>query len=211
MTSSSPIVGVLATSEADRLARKNGGLDVADLLRPFGAASSTRLPFRSVGRNYNLVDFRVEFVRCSEMQPAPLATSERLLAQALTPQALEARECHGAASAAAPGEGGGAAPRGGGGRAAPWQRRFRGVLARSLRCHEHALLECPATLLLVAASSDADPAAALAELSSGAHLPPPYVIGRCPISAGTTLLSPASRPSGTSAGSTTRRAWRCSS
>ena len=173
------------TDEVERVSWKNGLL-FHELLSAFSAADNV-VPFRSGSHTLQLHEFRIHFVKASEMAPRPPALAEARLAEAValregTVEAQSAwlsfeereggavvhvREREDISDALAAHEG-----------RMPWYERFRASLRQSLQYTEPELLGCPAAMLLVVSSSDTNPIERFKELSLAYHWPTSFQTGQ---------------------------------
>ena len=177
-----PVVCCVVTDEVERISRKNN-LSFCELLSAFSGAatdSGTTLPFRSASGHVTLDDLHVTFVRASEQAPRPLDVSERHVhsSVAQAPDEFDVSSLDGSAGHGA------MPPPPLDGPSAPWYRRFRAALGATLRCSEYDGFDCPALLMLVAATSEpsGDPLASFEELLSRHHLPPGFHNGQFDVS-----------------------------
>ena len=180
-----PSVGALATDEVERVCCKNGLL-FHELLSAFSAVDSA-VPFRSGSHTLQLQDFRVQFVKASEMAPRPAALAEARLHEAVSLRehtveaqsawlsheeqdggaVVQVREREDISEALAAYDG-----------RMPWYGRFRSTLRQALQYAEPEMLGCPAAMLLVVASSDPNPIDRFKELSVPYHWPPVFRTGQ---------------------------------
>ena len=181
-----PVVCCVVTDEVERISRKNN-LSFCELLSAFSGAATDAgtVPFRSVSGHVTLDDLHVSFVRASEQSPRPLDVGERHIHAAVSHGPGEVD----VASLIEGSAGRGSAPALDG-PSAPWYRRCREALHASLRCSEYDSFDCPALLMLVAATSEpvGDLLASFEELHSRRHLPTGYHNGQFDVSATTKWL-----------------------
>ncbi|GMH36041.1 hypothetical protein BSKO_03909 [Bryopsis sp. KO-2023] len=160
-----PVVMVLSSDEAETICREKNGLNLVDVLRPFGHLANINYPMRLGEQNIRLQEFRLRFHYAATIDQPTAEVLDTYLKMMVTstveeklktlPGSLE--ECQRSANEVD---------------LSPWFSRYRDEFLRLLCFDAHETFDHPVGCMFMISSAEPDPLAALDKLKRGNPWPP---------------------------------------
>lgn len=160
-----PVVMVLSTDEVERICKDKNGLNLVDILRPFGDLLNVNYPLRIGERNIRVKDLKLRFHYASTIDQPTAEVLDNHLKNVVSstvneeleglPSTLEA--CKEFKSYA---------------KLSPWFEKYRDEFLRLLCFDSHETFDHPVACIMAISSSDPDPLKALNKLKTENSWPP---------------------------------------